>query len=226
MPRRRRSGGASGIGGLAHLVQFVDARHGDEAGQATDRIEPVTDCRVTVVFEAGIRAKRDIRKTGDIGDGRLVSDEPSSAFQHTVGQHQLELAQILDRGFAHRFGVYWPVHFFFSSRRRHTIFSGVTGVQTCALPISGSTATAIRAGAAVPEPAGSGAATARDRCGAARGALRHRGPGRGGLSRPSPQVSRVSKSMRGSIHTYIRSETMFTRRPIRPNTNSVPKITG
>src|SRR6056297_2877062 len=24
---------------------------------------------------------------------------------------------------------------FFSSRRRHTIFSGVTGVQTCALPI-------------------------------------------------------------------------------------------
>src|SRR6056297_346660 len=27
--------------------------------------------------------------------------------------------------------------FFFSSRRRHTRFSGVTGVQTCALPISG-----------------------------------------------------------------------------------------
>src|SRR6056297_3840562 len=26
--------------------------------------------------------------------------------------------------------------FFFSSRRRHTRFSGVTGVQTCALPIS------------------------------------------------------------------------------------------
>src|SRR6056297_3681308 len=25
---------------------------------------------------------------------------------------------------------------FFSRRRRHTIFSGVTGVQTCALPIS------------------------------------------------------------------------------------------
>src|SRR6056297_938526 len=29
------------------------------------------------------------------------------------------------------------VFFFFSSRRRHTRFSGVTGVQTCALPISG-----------------------------------------------------------------------------------------
>src|SRR6056297_2993206 len=27
--------------------------------------------------------------------------------------------------------------FFFSSRRRHTSFSGVTGVQTCALPIWG-----------------------------------------------------------------------------------------
>src|SRR6056297_4041221 len=27
------------------------------------------------------------------------------------------------------------VFFFFSSRRRHTRFSGVTGVQTCALPI-------------------------------------------------------------------------------------------
>src|SRR6056297_3872387 len=27
-----------------------------------------------------------------------------------------------------------PSFFFFSSRRRHTRFSGVTGVQTCALP--------------------------------------------------------------------------------------------
>src|SRR6056297_128303 len=30
--------------------------------------------------------------------------------------------------------------FFFSSRRRHTRFSGVTGVQTCALPILGDSA--------------------------------------------------------------------------------------
>src|SRR6187549_4047659 len=29
------------------------------------------------------------------------------------------------------------VFFFFSSRRRHTRLDGVTGVQTCALPISG-----------------------------------------------------------------------------------------
>src|SRR6056297_3152731 len=29
----------------------------------------------------------------------------------------------------------WLFCFFFSSRRRHTRFSGVTGVQTCALPI-------------------------------------------------------------------------------------------
>src|SRR6056300_1091170 len=28
------------------------------------------------------------------------------------------------------------IEFFFSSRRRHTIFLNVTGVQTCALPIS------------------------------------------------------------------------------------------
>src|SRR6187549_3086708 len=32
------------------------------------------------------------------------------------------------------------VLFYFSSRRRHTILDGVTGVQTCALPISSSTA--------------------------------------------------------------------------------------
>src|SRR6056297_4151229 len=31
----------------------------------------------------------------------------------------------------------WGLVFFFSSRRRHTRFSGVTGVQTCALPIWG-----------------------------------------------------------------------------------------
>src|SRR3546814_2483056 len=30
----------------------------------------------------------------------------------------------------------WSVFFFFSSRRRHTICALVTGVQTCALPIS------------------------------------------------------------------------------------------
>src|SRR5213080_5246697 len=29
-----------------------------------------------------------------------------------------------------------PLRFFFSSRRRHTIYRYVTGVQTCALPIS------------------------------------------------------------------------------------------
>src|SRR6056297_4014851 len=33
--------------------------------------------------------------------------------------------------------VFCVVVFFFSSRRRHTRFSGVTGVQTCALPIYG-----------------------------------------------------------------------------------------
>src|SRR6056297_3986257 len=32
--------------------------------------------------------------------------------------------------------VLWWCFFFFSSRRRHTRFSGVTGGQTCALPIS------------------------------------------------------------------------------------------
>src|SRR6056297_2392818 len=32
-------------------------------------------------------------------------------------------------------GTYGILFFFFSSRRRHTRFSGVTGVQTCALPI-------------------------------------------------------------------------------------------
>src|SRR6056300_1107572 len=32
--------------------------------------------------------------------------------------------------------LYRQLHFFFSSRRRHTIFLNVTGVQTCALPIS------------------------------------------------------------------------------------------
>src|SRR6056297_3836065 len=31
--------------------------------------------------------------------------------------------------------LFGGVFFFFSSRRRHTRFSGVTGVQTCALPI-------------------------------------------------------------------------------------------
>src|SRR3546814_10850509 len=37
------------------------------------------------------------------------------------------------------------VRFFFSSRRRHTRCALVTGVQTCALPISGKTAIAVDA---------------------------------------------------------------------------------
>src|SRR6056297_3413195 len=36
--------------------------------------------------------------------------------------------------------------FFFSSRRRHTRFSGVTGVQTCALPICDHLAVALGRG--------------------------------------------------------------------------------
>src|SRR6056297_3701652 len=41
--------------------------------------------------------------------------------------------------------------FFFSSRRRHTRFSGVTGVQTCALPISGIVAQASDHGAGLDD---------------------------------------------------------------------------
>src|SRR3546814_14434751 len=33
--------------------------------------------------------------------------------------------------------MWWSEFFFFSSRRRHTMCALVTGVQTCALPISG-----------------------------------------------------------------------------------------
>ena len=40
------------------------------------------------------------------------------------------------------------------------------------------------------------------------------------------QVSRLSKSMRGSIQTYIKSDNSPTTKPISVNTNSVPKITG
>src|SRR3546814_5855082 len=40
--------------------------------------------------------------------------------------------------------MYWLLYFFFASRRRHTRCALVTGVQTCALPIS------LRAGAQTP----------------------------------------------------------------------------
>src|SRR3546814_5345711 len=42
------------------------------------------------------------------------------------------------------------VLFFFSSRRRHTRCALVTGVQTCALPISGRTASDANAARCVP----------------------------------------------------------------------------
>src|SRR3546814_5443353 len=41
--------------------------------------------------------------------------------------------------------IYIVYIFFFSSRRRHTICALVTGVQTCALPISGSEPVALPA---------------------------------------------------------------------------------
>src|SRR3546814_7521427 len=43
--------------------------------------------------------------------------------------------------------------FFFSSRRRHTRCALVTGVQTCALPISALAAAALRMSSDKPEPA-------------------------------------------------------------------------
>ena len=39
-------------------------------------------------------------------------------------------------------------------------------------------------------------------------------------------VLRLSKSMRGSTSTYIKSEMIPIKRPTRPKTNNVPKITG
>src|SRR3546814_4143600 len=47
--------------------------------------------------------------------------------------------------YEHRFN-----EFFFSSRRRHTRCALVTGVQTCALPVSAATTGATRAGATPP----------------------------------------------------------------------------
>src|SRR6188472_2971228 len=47
--------------------------------------------------------------------------------------------------------IYFVV-FFFSSRRRHTRCETVTGVQTCALPISGPAAGRRRGQALVPAP--------------------------------------------------------------------------
>ena len=38
--------------------------------------------------------------------------------------------------------------------------------------------------------------------------------------------SLISKSMRGSIKTYIKSEIIPTTNPIRPNIKRVPNITG
>src|SRR3546814_6611930 len=43
--------------------------------------------------------------------------------------------------------------FFFSSRRRHTSCALVTGVQTCALPISGTTSVTRSSMASAPTPA-------------------------------------------------------------------------
>src|SRR3546814_2978523 len=63
------------------------------------------------------------------------------------------------------------VCFFFSSRRRHTRCALVTGVQTCALPIS-----------AIPPVTGSGGQDSRARAGCARLAgRRYRCPGGGGV---------------------------------------------
>src|SRR3546814_7287813 len=66
---------------------------------------------------------------------------------------------------------------FFSSRRRHTSCALVTGVQTCALPISG-------AAAAEPDPAAAGRAAGgvrrADRDGRGRTATRTAGTARAG----------------------------------------------
>src|SRR3546814_10002322 len=66
------------------------------------------------------------------------------------------------------------LYFFFSSRRRHTRCALVTGVQTCALPISGSSP---------PAP-------------------RHRGPRRSGPPRAPPCRRRSTRRARGGEQDF------------------------
>src|SRR3546814_2079838 len=57
--------------------------------------------------------------------------------------------------------------FFFSSRRRHTRCALVTGVQTCALPISSTSRSSRAARPTCSTPSGSPSCSSADCCGAA-----------------------------------------------------------
>src|SRR6056297_3685571 len=77
--------------------------------------------------------------------------------------------------------------FFFSSRRRHTRFSGVTGVQTCALPISVTTEPGNRG-----EPIG-GASAALSRASGIR-PQRHAGGPQGGREQAHAETKKTGRT--------------------------------
>src|SRR3546814_13745141 len=92
--------------------------------------------------------------------------------------------------------------FFFSSRRRHTRCALVTGVQTCALPISGrasarSTATPRRRSRSAPPPAADRSATCPPPSASPRACVRP--PSRDRRRRPGdPENGRSRKSISGA----------------------------
>src|SRR3546814_11049265 len=126
------------------------------------------------------------------------------------------------------------VFFFFSSRRRHTRCALVTGVQTCALPISGEELLAPRGVHPRLEPAlerpggGDGVQAridafveARQEGGAQRGRLRHEGS----LDRQRSEERRVGKECVSTGRSrwspyHSKKKQKQTKQTARTNTNA------
>src|SRR5210317_896869 len=116
-------------GGLIWLVRIIGSRAlAKEAmgfGDVTLRSE---ERRVGKECRIGCRcgwSPYDIKKELAIG-GYLLAVTKGAA---------ILLAELSYLSYVWELIVAWLCYFFFSSRRRHTSFLNVTGVQTCALPI-------------------------------------------------------------------------------------------
>src|SRR3546814_1091550 len=94
--------------------------------------------------------------------------------------------------------IYVIVYFFVSSRRRHTRFALVTGVQTCALPLCLRSARSRCAGP-IPAPRAESdrrRSVGRGRCRAPPRALRQRAQARRGRSRTTAAAARAPTGLR------------------------------
>ena len=79
----------------------MDARHDGEARNCLEARDPAPDRVVIIKRDAAVAAQGDVWETGDVGDGRCVTDNPVGAVNFPLCEMVVENPESSPRGGAH-----------------------------------------------------------------------------------------------------------------------------